>query len=185
MPLPREYTEQACSMARSLEIVGERWSLLILRDAFFGVTRFSDFARHLGIPRAILTERLAFLVDEDILRRGAGARPRYTMTSKGEALWPVVRALVSWGDDYYAPDGPRRIFEHTGCGGDLAGDGTCTRCGCVVTAREVTMLPGPGCAPPTAGDPVSIALAGPRVLLQPIETPSGLPADQWPVVTGG
>jgi DNA-binding HxlR family transcriptional regulator len=168
MPLPRQYAEQACSLARSLEIVGERWSLLILRDAFFGVTRFSDFAQHLGIPRAILTERLAFLVDENILRRGPGARPRYTMTAKGEALWPAVRALVSWGDEYYAPDGPRRIFRHSACGGDLSGDGRCTRCEATVAAREVTMLPGPGCASPAEGDRVSAVLAGPRPLLQPI-----------------
>ena len=95
MALPREYSGQACSIAKALEIVGERWTLLIVRDACFGVRRFSEFVAHLDIPRAVLTDRLAFLVTEGILERSpAGGRDEYVLTAKGETLFPVLRALA-------------------------------------------------------------------------------------------
>lgn len=96
-------------MARALEVVGERWSLLLVRDAFFGMRRFSDFNRHLRIPRAVLTERLGFLVSQGVLARtpGPGRRREYRLTDKGLALWPVVRSLTEWGDAHYAPGGGR------------------------------------------------------------------------------
>lgn len=112
MALPREYTGQACSIVRALEIVGERWTLLIVRDAVFGVRRFSDFLEHLGTPRAVLTERLEFLVREEVMTRvpGPGKRSEYELTAKGLALWPVVRSLSAWGDEFYAPEGqPARL----------------------------------------------------------------------------
>lgn len=171
MALPREYTDQACSMARALEIIGERWTLLIVRDAIFGVRRFSDFLGHLGTPRAVLTERLDFLVAEDVLHRvpGPGKRSEYELTAKGRALWPVVRALVSWGDEYYAPAGRRRVFVHTGCGGELAPAGTCTACGDEVPLTATRMTPGPGLSAPSPGaDHVTEALASPRPLLLPV-----------------
>ena len=172
MALPREYTNQACSMARSLEIVGERWSLLIIRDAFFGVRRFNDFYGHLHIPRAVLTERLAFLIKEGVLERvpGAGRRYEYELTAKGLALWPVVRSLAEWGDTFYAPRGPRRVFEHVGCGGAVAASGYCAECGAEVPAAATLMRPGPGFEPPgTDADPISTALSGPRLLLEPVD----------------
>ncbi|MCR6483654.1 helix-turn-helix transcriptional regulator [Amycolatopsis sp. OK19-0408] len=168
MALPREYTNQACSMVRALEIVGERWTLLIIRDAVFGVRRFSDFVEHLGIPRAVLTERLEFLIGEGVLARvaGPGKRSEYELTAKGEALWPVVRALSAWGDEYYAPRGRRRVFVHAGCEGEVTQTGSCLRCGAEVPLAETVMTPGPGLTPP--GDPVSTVLADPRPLLRPV-----------------
>lgn len=168
MALPREYTGQACSMVRALEIVGERWTLLIVRDAFFGVRRFSDFVEHLDIPRAVLTERLEFLLGEGVLERvpGPGKRSEYELTAKGRGLWPVVRALSAWGDEHYAPGGRRRVFVHAGCEGEVTQPGRCLRCGEEVPLAETVMTPGPGLTPPV--DQVSAVLARPRRLLQPL-----------------
>jgi len=173
MALPREYVRQNCSAARALEIVGERWTLLIVRDAFFGIRRFSDFSRHLDIPRAVLTERLAFLVDEGVLDRepGAGRRFGYVLSAKGRALWPVVRSLVEWGDAYCAPDGPRRLFEHADCGGPVGPGERCGHCGRTVPVEDTVMVPGPGFASPGtrgADDALAVALSRPRRLLTPI-----------------
>ena len=114
MPLPSDYPDQACSLARSLEVVGQRWTLLILRDAFYGVQRFDDFAAHLKVPRAVLAERLKSLTAAGLLERATGStgRGEYRLSDKGTALWPAVRALLAWGDEYYAPAGPRRVFQH-------------------------------------------------------------------------
>jgi len=171
MALPREYTHQACSMVRALEVVGERWTMLIVRDAIFGVRRFSDFQQHLRIPRAVLTERLEFLVGEDVLAKvpGPGKRSEYELTEKGLALWPVVRTLAAWGDEYYAPQGPRRVFEHETCGGAVTPAGVCTRCGEDVPVTGTVMAPGPGLPSPSPGDhPVTATLAEPRLLLRPV-----------------
>ena len=103
MALPREYLGEDCALARALEIVGERWTLLIVRDAFYGVRRFSDFRDHLGIPRAVLTDRLNLLVEQGILERSVGAsgRDEYALTPKGQRLWPAMWSLMSWGNDFY------------------------------------------------------------------------------------
>src|ERR1700759_3823190 len=100
MPLGKDYAGQQCSLARALEVVGERWTLLILRDAFFGVRRFGDFVAHLGVPRAVLTERLEALREAGILAetRGGHGYGEYVLTDKGVGLWPVVRDVLSWGD---------------------------------------------------------------------------------------
>src|ERR1700744_2258505 len=110
MPLRKDYSGQRCSLAKALEVVGERWTLLIVRDAFFGVRRFGDFADHLEIPRAVLSERLTSLVDAGVLERvdGDHGHTEYVLTDKGLALQPVLRTLLAWGDDYYSPKGPRR-----------------------------------------------------------------------------
>lgn len=171
MALPREYTGQACSLARSLEVVGERWSLLIVRDAFFGIRRFNDFSAHLKIPRAVLTDRLDFLISEGVLVRtpGPGRRLEYELTEKGLALWPVVRTLTVWGDSFYAPEGPRRVFAHQDCGGEPDPMGRCARCGEHVPLSETVMQPGPGLAKITEDtDPITLALAEPKNLLQPL-----------------
>src|SRR6201996_7486183 len=96
MALPKDYTGEGCSLARALEVVGERWTLLIVRDAFFGVRRFSDFAAHLDIPRAVLTHRLAALVGAGVLAAAPGphGHDEYSLTAKGLDLWPVVRSLL-------------------------------------------------------------------------------------------
>lgn len=99
MTLPSTYTDGNCPLARTLEVVGERWTLMIIRDAFYGVRRFGDFATQLGIPRAVLTNRLKSLTQEGVLTReddGAGV-VEYRLTDKGLALWPAVRALMNWG----------------------------------------------------------------------------------------
>lgn len=127
-------------------MVGERWSLLVVRDAFLGVRRFNDFSRRLEIPRAVLTERLGFPVEEGVLVRapGPGRRSEYALTDKGLALWPVVRTLTEWGDAHYAPQGPRRIFRHAGCGSRVDPSGTCARCAEPVAVARTETAPGPG-----------------------------------------
>lgn len=177
MTLPRDYRGQACALARSMEIVGERWTLLILRDAFYGVRRFGEFAAHLGVPRAVLTDRLTALTAAGVLERrpgtGTGRREVYGLTPKGIALWPAVRALTSWGEEFHAADGgPRRVFRHAGDEAPLDADGRCTSCGTAVPVADVVVAPGPGLAPATPDDdPVTAALARPHRLLRPLLDP--------------
>src|SRR5882762_4085093 len=120
--LPRTYDSQVCSVARALETVGDRWTMLIVRDVMLGFRRFDDFQRHLGIARNTLTDRLSRLVEEGILeRRRYQERPErheYRLTRKGIDLWPVVVSLLKWGDRYLAPDGPPRVLRHRDCGGE-------------------------------------------------------------------
>jgi DNA-binding HxlR family transcriptional regulator len=174
MPLPRDYSGQQCSLARALEIVGERWTLLIVRDAFFGVRRFGDFAAHLGIPRAVLAERLASLTGEGVLSGAEGdhGHTEYVLTGKGITLWPVVRSLLAWGDEHYSDGGPRRVFQHAADGGPVNGDGTCATCatcGQAVAVQDLVVAPGPGLATRSGDrDPVSTALASPHRLLEPV-----------------
>lgn len=93
-----------CSIARTLDVVGDPWTLLIVREAFFGTSRFDDFRRNLGIPRATLSTRLSTLVEHGVLDRGTSAespnRPSYSLTPKGRALGPVMVALMQWGDEW-------------------------------------------------------------------------------------
>jgi DNA-binding HxlR family transcriptional regulator len=171
MALPRDYTSQSCSLARTLEIVGERWTLLILRDAFFGVRRFGDFVARLSIPRAVLAERLKALTAADILIRvpGEQGRDEYELTDKGISLWPTVRTLMAWGDTYYAPAGPRRAFLHAADEAPLDSTGRCSRCGCIVDAPDTIVVPGPGLPAPTDhDDPVTAALYAPHRLLEAV-----------------
>src|SRR3954447_7007537 len=120
MALGVDYLAQDCSLARALEIVGERWTLLILRDAFFGVRRFSDFAAHLDISKAVLSQRLASLVEAGLLRRSStGGHAVYEVTEEALALWPAVFALTQWGEQQTSPDRPRRVFTHADCGGRI------------------------------------------------------------------
>src|SRR4051812_16686701 len=151
--LPRTYEDQNCSIARALEVLGDRWTLLIIRDAFLGLRRFDDFQRDLGVARNVLADRLGRLVEEGLLeRRRYQERPErfeYRLTAKGIDLWPAVITLMKWGDRYYAPpEGPPRIVRHRGCGGEGTGPLTCERCGQPLTAREVTSEPGPGASTP-------------------------------------
>lgn len=173
MALPREYTGEDCAIARTLEIVGERWTMLILRDAFSGVTRFSDFRDHLGVPRAVLTERLNLLAEHGILTRATAAsgRDEYVLTAKGQELWPALWALLSWGSKHYVPAERRRGYTHTGCGGAISTDGRCESCGARPEPGDLTVHPRPTQLPVTANktDPVSLALSVPHRLLTPIE----------------
>src|ERR1700733_1993111 len=143
MALPKDYLGEGCSLARALEVVGERWTLLIVRDAFFGVRRFGDFAAHLAIPRAVLTHRLSALVTDGVLAVAPGSHghDEDVLTAKGLDLWPIVRSLLSWGDDYYSANGPRRIFRHAGDNGEVAQDGTCAACAGVPPVADLVVAP--------------------------------------------
>jgi len=150
--LKRTYDDQVCSIASTLEVVGERWSLLVLRDVFLGVSRFDDLQRDLGIARNVLRDRLNLLVGEDVLERvryqERPERFEYRLTDKGRDLWPVLHALMSWGDRHVSGAGNEpTIVEHRECGGRLDGRGRCERCGALVDARDVVAKPGPGARP--------------------------------------
>jgi DNA-binding HxlR family transcriptional regulator len=157
--LERTYEGQVCSIARALEVVGERWTLLILRDTAFRPRRFDDLQRSLGVARNVLTERLKLLCAEGLLeRRPYQAHPpryEYAATDKARDLFPVLGALIQWGDKYYAPHGPPRLIRHRGCGGAVVLESRCAVCGAALTAREMESLPGPGARP------VSTTPAGP------------------------
>ena len=153
--LHNTYAGQTCSVARTLELVGERWTLLILRDAFLGVRRFDDFQRSLDVARNVLTDRLGRLVDEGILERHRyQKRPErfeYRLTDKGLDLWPVTMSLLQWGDRHYLhPDGPPRIIRHRDCGGRPTVHLTCDRCGAKLGPHDVVAERGPGALPPKA-----------------------------------
>jgi DNA-binding HxlR family transcriptional regulator len=130
--LHRTYSDQDCSVARALEVVGERWTILILRDAFLGIRRFDDLQRSLGVARNVLQTRLRRLVDEGLLeRRRYQERPvrhEYWLTPRGEDLWPVLLALMEWGDRHLAAGArpPRAL--HRGCGGELTQRCSCSTC---------------------------------------------------------
>lgn len=157
-------------MARSLEVIGERWTLLIVRDAFYGVRRFSDFLAHLAIPRAVLTERLAGLVEVGILARDqqVGSRAEYVMTEKGRDLWPVVHSLITWGDSYCSEHGPRLLFTHQQCGTAIEQGNYCLACGLPVDVTDLMIVPGPGMQTQETSDFVAEALSVPHRMLEPI-----------------
>jgi DNA-binding HxlR family transcriptional regulator len=146
--LGNSYEGQVCSAARALEVVGERWSLLIIRDALFaGVTRFSDFARRLGLARNILAARLNGFVEAGIMERfssaGAGYQ-EYRLTGKGRDLAPVIIALTDWGDRWAAPNGRPIIYRHAECGGDVEQQHVCRACGMAIEPDQVAIERGPG-----------------------------------------
>jgi DNA-binding HxlR family transcriptional regulator len=150
--LHNTYDGQTCSVARTLEIVGERWTLLILRDAFLGVRRFDEFQRSLGVARNVLTTRLQRLIDAGLLeRRLYQERPEryeYRLTDMGLDLWPAVVALMEFGDRHLAGEaGPPMLLAHRDCGGRVTAARTCSECGAELTARDVTAQPGPGAGP--------------------------------------
>jgi DNA-binding HxlR family transcriptional regulator len=148
--LPRTYDEQVCSIARALEIVGDRWTLLVIRDAFLGIKRFQEFEEGLGAPKKVLTDRLQRLVEEGILeRRPYQQRPErheYVLTDKGRGLWRVLAHLLMWGDEHYAGEaGPPRLLRHRECGGRLDYSLRCKKCGAEVKdSRDVNLALGPG-----------------------------------------
>jgi DNA-binding HxlR family transcriptional regulator len=147
--LHRSYPEQVCSIARALEVVGERWTLLILRDVNLGLHRFDEFQQDLGIASNVLSSRLKLLCDEDVLQRRPDperpGRPEYVLTAKGQELGPALITLMKWGDRHYpAPGGVPRITLHVSCGGTVGPDLHCERCGKHVGSGEFDLRPGPG-----------------------------------------
>ncbi len=146
-----ELAEQPCSIARSVAVIGDRWTLMILRDCFLGVRRFEAFRDRLGISRTIVADRLKRLVEEGVLKRvpyqDNPTRFEYRLTEKGLELHPVVMAIVHWGDRHYAGEaGPPLLHRHKACGHDFHVVQTCSECGEVVEARGVETRPGPGIA---------------------------------------
>jgi DNA-binding HxlR family transcriptional regulator len=144
----RSFEDVNCSVAQGLEVVGEWWSLLIIRDAFFGVRRFDDFQARLGISRNILNQRLSHLVDHGVLERRPyrdnPPRSEYVLTEKGRDLWLVVNAIRQWGDKWAAPDGPPVRIRHQLCGRVAQVVAVCSHCGGPLDASNVSAEPGRG-----------------------------------------
>jgi DNA-binding HxlR family transcriptional regulator len=163
--LGNDYKGLNCSVARTLELVGERWSILVLRDVFLGLRRFDEMQRDLGLARNVLAARLDRLVSEGILEKvpyqQRPARHEYRLTEKGLDLWPVIVELMQWGDRYAAPAaGPPIVIRHKDCGGVLGERRICTRCGQPLGVRDVRGEAGPGASQPDGGPGVSLAEAG-------------------------
>jgi DNA-binding HxlR family transcriptional regulator len=153
--LRADYPGQACSIAKSLEVIGERWSLLIVRDVMNGNRRFGELQKGLGVARNVLAARLQRLIEEDILeRRPYQSNPErfeYFLTEKGLDLWPALVALLSWGDRHSpTPGGPPMLIVHKECGGRVSDRGICESCGEVLHARDARAVPGPGFEEPLA-----------------------------------
>ena len=139
--LERTYDREVCSAARALEIAGERWSLLILRNAVFaGMTRFTDFQASLGLAPNVLANRLERFVREGLMTTAPGpsGHPEYHLTPKGQDFKPAIIALTEWGDRWAAPDGPPIVYEHEGCGGRVSTALECDRCEAAVKASAIT-----------------------------------------------
>jgi DNA-binding HxlR family transcriptional regulator len=137
-----ELADADCSLSRTLAVIGDRWTLLVLRDAFLRVRRFEGFEASLGIARRVLAERLALLVDERILKKVVyqerPVRYEYRLTDKGLALYPVILSLVHWGDKHYpTKNGPPVLHRHLACGHDFRSVLSCSECGEAVAARDV------------------------------------------------
>jgi DNA-binding HxlR family transcriptional regulator len=150
--LGSNYDSQVCSIAGALEVVGERWSLLIVRNVMLGLRRFDEIQENLGIARNVLQTRLTRLIDHGVLEKRLyqehPPRYEYRLAEKGLDLWPTIVALMQWGDRYAAPpEGPAVLLEHRGCGGPVDEHRVCERCGTKLSVRDARALPGPG-APP-------------------------------------
>ena len=149
--LGRTYDAQICSVAGSLELVGERWTLLIVRDAFLGARRFEDFQRRTGVARNVLSNRLNLLVEEGIFKRVPyqehPARFEYRFTEKGLDLWPVIVSLLKWGDRHVYPGRAPLLLMHKGCGGAVSDHRTCETCGAKLGPRDVEARRGSGMVP--------------------------------------
>jgi DNA-binding HxlR family transcriptional regulator len=137
-----------CSIAQTLEVVGEWWTLLIVRDAVLGVTRFDDWQRRLGIARNVLSARLDALVEHGILERRRyqdhPPRDEYVLTRKGRDLAPVIEALRTWGDRHASPDGPPVLMIHDDCGEAVHSVAHCSHCGERLHRDRIHLEPGPG-----------------------------------------
>jgi DNA-binding HxlR family transcriptional regulator len=142
------FSDMQCSIAQTLEVVGEWWSLLIVRDALLGVSRFDEFQERLGISRNVLNDRLTRLVAEGVLEKvpyqDHPPRHDYRLTEKGRDLWQVVNAMREWGDRWAAPLGAPTDLVHRPCGEHITVIPHCSACGEVVHQRDLELVPGPG-----------------------------------------
>jgi DNA-binding HxlR family transcriptional regulator len=166
MPLGSDYADQSCALARALAILGERWTLLIVRDAFHGLTRYDEFLRSLGLATNVLSARLQKLVEHGVLERIA-PRGSYHLTQKGRDLFPVVLTLMAWADRYeLGPEGPEVLILHTGCDHEAGGTLRCEHCGEPINLRDLRVVPAPGAigsdGEPTTLTPPQLAAWGDR-----------------------
>ena len=143
-----------CTVGRTMAILGERWTFVVLREVFNGVRRFDDISRHSGIPRQVLSSRLALLVEQGILRRepyqdpGERARHEYRLTDKGLDLYPVLVTIAEWGDRYVAdPGGSPVEFAHRDCGARVHAVLECEDGHRVARPCDLAPRPGPGARP--------------------------------------
>jgi DNA-binding HxlR family transcriptional regulator len=141
-----------CTIARAVDLLGEGWTLLVLRQACLGTRRFEDFQRELGIGRNILTLRLNRLVDEGLLRREEyqqrPVRSEYRLTEKGRDAYPILAAMAAFGDKWLVGDaGTPLVLHHSACGHDMHAVVTCSACGEPLDVRQVEARPGPGWTP--------------------------------------
>jgi DNA-binding HxlR family transcriptional regulator len=179
--LPKSYDRQDCSLARALEIVGERWTLLIMRDVFYGVRRFNDFKAHLDIPGTVLSTRLENLVEAGLLERRPdpehAGRHLYEVTSVGRALWPAVYALGAWGARYAEDSrGPWRMFYHRECKRPLDPVARCGACDVVPQPEDVIVRPIRPSGDNARRDPVALGLARQHRLLDMLPPPEDQPS---------
>lgn len=150
--LGNQYAGQTCSVAATLDVVGERWSLLIIREILLGVRRFDALQKDLGVARNVLQTRLERLIEQGVLeRRLYQERPKryeYRLTEKGLDLWPTIVALLQWGDKHaLGAAGPPVLLEHRGCGGAIDEHRICERCGQRLGPRDAVAKAGPGAGP--------------------------------------
>jgi DNA-binding HxlR family transcriptional regulator len=150
-PQALDWSVEGCTIAKAMEILGERWTVVVLREVFTGVRRFEDMRERTGIPRQVLTNRLALLVRHEILRRepyqepGSRVRSEYRLTDKGLDLYPVLVAVRDWGDRYLAgPEGPTMLTVHRDCGASVHTALRCEDGHDVNRMRDVLPQPGPG-----------------------------------------
>jgi DNA-binding HxlR family transcriptional regulator len=150
-PWTLDYDTANCSIGAAVKIIGERQTFLVLREAFNGVRRFADMQRRTAMPRQVLSDRLARLVDEGLLRKvpyrddGQRQRDEYRLTRKGLDLYPLLVALMAWGDQYATgPGGPSVLLQHRDCGEPIGLRLSCRAGHDLGSARDVTPVPGPG-----------------------------------------
>ncbi|MDI1301150.1 MAG: helix-turn-helix domain-containing protein [bacterium] len=145
-----------CSVARSLAVIGDRWTMLVLRNAFMAVRRFDDFQAHLGVTRHVLADRLSRLVESGVLKKVAyqdkPARYEYRLTEMGRDLYPVLLALTAWGDKWMDEGrGAPLEYVHKSCGHKFTPTMVCSECREALKPHDVLPVAGPGLAPAQAG----------------------------------
>jgi DNA-binding HxlR family transcriptional regulator len=151
------FGDMACSIARALDIAGEPWSPLIIRDVYVGITRFDDLQRDLGISRKVLTQRLNWLVERGMLERRPYSthppRSEYALTPMGLEFCDILLVMTAWGDRWTAgPEGPPALHRHRACGQITHVHLSCDQCGQALTAADVAIEAGPGWRPPPAAE---------------------------------